>query len=60
MVAAGRKFHNWRTNSIGELLLATPALSGGAMSVCSARSVFAVVAPTTGNTLALRQPGKLL
>ncbi len=42
VVAAGREFRHVATNAMGELLMATPALSGGVMYVRSASSVFAV------------------
>ncbi len=42
VVRAGQTFEHIDTNSIGELLMATPALSEGAMYVRGAASVFAV------------------
>jgi outer membrane protein assembly factor BamB len=42
VVAAGREFRLISTNSIGELLMATPALSNGVMYVRSASSLFAI------------------
>jgi outer membrane protein assembly factor BamB len=42
VVAAGREFKHIATNRIGELLMATPALSDGVMYVRSSRSLFAV------------------
>ena len=42
VVAAGEKFSHVATNTMGELLMATPALSNGVMYVRSAESVFAV------------------
>jgi outer membrane protein assembly factor BamB/protein tyrosine phosphatase (PTP) superfamily phosphohydrolase (DUF442 family) len=42
VVAAGQKFSHIATNTIGELLMATPALSDGVMYVRSAESLFAV------------------
>ncbi len=42
VIAAGEKFAHVATNSMGELLMATPALSGGVMYVRSAASVFAI------------------
>ncbi|MFN7943977.1 MAG: PQQ-binding-like beta-propeller repeat protein [Blastocatellia bacterium] len=42
VIAAGRKFAHLATNSMGELLMATPALSDGVMYVRSAQSLFAV------------------
>jgi outer membrane protein assembly factor BamB len=42
VIAAGRKFEHLGTNSIGELLMATPALSEGVMYVRSAQSILAV------------------
>ena len=42
VVSAGEKFNHISTNSMGELLMATPALSDGVMYVRSAESVFAI------------------
>jgi outer membrane protein assembly factor BamB len=42
VVAAGRDHEHITTNSMGELLMATPALSNGVMFVRGARSLFAV------------------
>ena len=42
VVAAGDKFAHLGTNSMGELLMATPALSDGVMYVRTAQSLFAV------------------
>jgi outer membrane protein assembly factor BamB len=42
IISAGDKFTPIATNSMGELLMATPALSGGTMYVRSAQSVFAI------------------
>lgn len=42
VVAAGPEFKQVATNSMGELLMATPALSEGVMFVRTARSLFAV------------------
>ena len=42
VVAAGEKFNQIATNSMGELLMATPALSEGVMYVRSSTSLFAV------------------
>ncbi|HJQ71197.1 MAG TPA: PQQ-binding-like beta-propeller repeat protein [Blastocatellia bacterium] len=42
VVAAGRKFAHVATNSMGELLMATPALSDGVMYVRSSSSLFAI------------------
>jgi len=42
VLAAGQKYAHLATNSMGELLMATPALSEGAMYVRSSASVFAV------------------
>jgi len=42
VVAAGEKFNHIATNTMGELLMATPALSDGVMYVRSANSLFAV------------------
>jgi outer membrane protein assembly factor BamB len=42
VIAAGDKFNHIATNSMGELLMATPALSEGVMYVRSSQSLFAV------------------
>ncbi len=42
VVAAGPKFSHVATNTMGELLMATPALSDGVMYVRSANSLFAI------------------
>lgn len=42
VIAAGREFSHLATNPIGELLMATPALSEGVMYIRSASSLFAV------------------
>ena len=42
VIAAGPKFAHIATNSMGELLMATPALSDGVMYVRSSASVFAI------------------
>jgi outer membrane protein assembly factor BamB len=42
VVGAGEKFSHIATNTMGELLMATPALSDGVMYVRSAESLFAV------------------
>jgi len=42
VVAAGQKFSHLATNTMGELLMATPALSDGVMYVRSANSLFAI------------------
>ena len=42
VIAAGRKFAHLATSSMGELLMATPALSDGVMYVRSAQSLFAI------------------
>jgi outer membrane protein assembly factor BamB len=42
VVRAGRTFEHIATNSMGELLMATPALSGGVMYVRGASSLFAI------------------
>jgi outer membrane protein assembly factor BamB len=42
VVAAGEKFSHLATNSLGELLMATPALSDGVMYVRSSASLFAI------------------
>jgi hypothetical protein len=41
-VAAGREFKQLGTNSMGELVLATPALSDGVIYVRSSTSLFAI------------------
>jgi outer membrane protein assembly factor BamB len=42
VIAAGREFTHLATNSMGDLLMATPALSNGVMYVRSAHKLFAV------------------
>jgi hypothetical protein len=42
VIGAGREFRHIATNPMGELLMATPALSEGMMYVRSAESVFAI------------------
>jgi outer membrane protein assembly factor BamB len=42
VIAAGEKFSHISTNSMGELLMATPALSEGVMYVRSSESLFAI------------------
>ena len=42
VIAAGEKFSHLGTNSFGELLMATPALSEGVMYVRSSTSLFAI------------------
>jgi outer membrane protein assembly factor BamB len=42
VVAAGPEFKQLATNSMGELLMATPALSDGVMYVRSSTSLFAI------------------
>jgi outer membrane protein assembly factor BamB len=42
VIGAGEKFTHITTNSIGELLMATPALSEGVMYVRSSQSLFAI------------------
>ena len=42
VVAAGREFRKLGVNSMGELLMATPALANGVMYVRSASSLFAI------------------
>jgi uncharacterized protein (TIGR01244 family) len=42
VISAGEKFAHVATNSMGELLMATPALSDGVMYVRTAQSLFAV------------------
>src|SRR6185503_2830994 len=42
VIGAGNKFTHIATNSLGELLMATPALSEGVMYVRSSQSLFAI------------------
>ena len=42
VVAAGREFKHLATNTVGDLLMATPAMSRGVMFVRSARSLYAI------------------
>ncbi len=42
VIAAGQNFKHIATNSMGELLMATPALSNGVMYVRSSKSLFAI------------------
>jgi outer membrane protein assembly factor BamB len=42
VVGAGREFRLIGTNTVGELLMATPALSDGVMYVRSSSSLFAI------------------
>lgn len=42
VIAAGDKFNHIATNAMGELLMATPALSAGVMYVRSSESLFAI------------------
>jgi outer membrane protein assembly factor BamB len=42
VIAAGEKFSHLATNTMGELLMATPALSDGVMYVRSSTSLFAI------------------
>jgi len=42
VIAAGQKFAHIATNPMGELLMATPALSDGVMYVRSSASLFAI------------------
>jgi hypothetical protein len=42
VLAAGPKYAHIATNSMGELLMATPALSEGVMYVRASASVFAI------------------
>jgi len=42
VIAAGQKFAHLATNSMGEMLMATPALSEGVMYVRSSASLFAI------------------
>ncbi len=45
VVSAGREFRHIATNAMGELLMATPALSRGVMYVRGLRSLFAIGRP---------------
>jgi outer membrane protein assembly factor BamB len=45
VITAGREFKHIATNPMGELLMATPALSTGTMFVRSSQSVIAVGTP---------------
>ena len=45
VVAAGRTFKHIATNSMGDLLMATPALSEGVMYVRTASTLFAIGQP---------------
>ena len=45
VIAAGREFRQMGINHMGELLMATPALSDGVMYVRSSSSLFAVAKP---------------
>jgi outer membrane protein assembly factor BamB len=45
VVAAGREFRQIGVNAMGDLLMATPALSDGTMFVRTARFLFAIAAP---------------
>jgi hypothetical protein len=45
VVEAGREFKHLATNSMGELLMATPALSNGVMYVRTSASLFAIGKP---------------
>jgi outer membrane protein assembly factor BamB len=42
VIAAGREFRHLATNPMGDLLMATPALSEGVMYVRAARHLFAI------------------
>jgi hypothetical protein len=42
VVQAGREFRAVATNSMGDLLMATPALSDGVMYVRTAKTLFAI------------------
>jgi outer membrane protein assembly factor BamB len=48
VVSAGPAFTQIATNSMGELLMATPALSDGVMFVRTAKSLFAIGQPPAG------------
>jgi outer membrane protein assembly factor BamB len=45
VVSAGPEFKQIAANAMGELLMATPALSGGVMYVRTSRSLFAIGRP---------------
>jgi outer membrane protein assembly factor BamB len=47
VVAVGREFNHIATNSMGELLMATPALSQGVMYVRAVKNLFAIGQPTS-------------
>jgi outer membrane protein assembly factor BamB len=49
VIKAGRKFELLATNSMGEALMATPAISGKALIIRSERSVYAVAEKPTSN-----------
>ncbi len=49
VITAGDKFQHIATNSMGELLMATPALSDGVMYVRSSSSLFAIGRKRSGN-----------
>ena len=46
VVNAGREFDPVATNSMGEMLMATPALSEGVMYVRAVKHLFAIGKPT--------------
>jgi outer membrane protein assembly factor BamB len=51
VIAAGREFTQLAINPMGELLMATPALSDGVMYVRTAKSLFAIGARQSGASL---------
>jgi outer membrane protein assembly factor BamB/protein tyrosine phosphatase (PTP) superfamily phosphohydrolase (DUF442 family) len=55
VVSAGEKFAHLGTNSMGELMMATPALSEGVMYVRTAQSLFAVGRKEANSKLRLNQ-----
>jgi len=58
VVKAGRQYELLATNPMGEVLMATPALSEGLLVVRGMRHLFAVAAPNSPSTTS-PQPGKL-
>ena len=52
-MSAGPAFKQIATNAMGELLMATPALSDGVMYVRTARSLFAIGRKPEGRTHAV-------
>jgi outer membrane protein assembly factor BamB len=56
VIAAGREFRELAINPMGELLMATPALSDGVMYVRTARSLFAIGARRSAPSVARSGP----